>query len=109
MARPVLLDSCAAIWLINGDAMSADSRVAIDAEGRGGKRHGQLVPLRVDQRAGGLATPPFTPERRPPFRGAGAPSRSSIDPASLTGVAADPRDGGWLKDCHQVRFYRLGQ
>jgi PIN domain nuclease of toxin-antitoxin system len=31
MARPVLLDSCAAIWLVNGDAMSADSRAAIHA------------------------------------------------------------------------------
>jgi len=31
MTRPVLLDSCAAIWLMNGDAMSADSRAAINA------------------------------------------------------------------------------
>jgi PIN domain nuclease of toxin-antitoxin system len=29
-ARPVLLDTCAAIWLMNGDPMSSDSRVAID-------------------------------------------------------------------------------
>jgi PIN domain nuclease of toxin-antitoxin system len=31
MAQPVLLDSCAAIWLMNGDAMSANSRAAINA------------------------------------------------------------------------------
>jgi PIN domain nuclease of toxin-antitoxin system len=29
MARPVLLDTCAAIWLVNGDPMSADSRASI--------------------------------------------------------------------------------
>jgi PIN domain nuclease of toxin-antitoxin system len=31
MARPVLLDTCAAIWLMNGDPMSAESRTAIAA------------------------------------------------------------------------------
>jgi PIN domain nuclease of toxin-antitoxin system len=31
MAQPVLLDSCAAIWLMNGDPMSAESRAAIKA------------------------------------------------------------------------------
>jgi len=30
MAPPVLLDTCAAIWLMNGDPMSADSRAAIN-------------------------------------------------------------------------------
>src|SRR5690242_5337363 len=29
MARPVLLDTCAALWLMNGDPMSADSRAAV--------------------------------------------------------------------------------
>jgi PIN domain nuclease of toxin-antitoxin system len=31
MTRPVLLDTCAAIWLMNGDPMSADSRASITA------------------------------------------------------------------------------
>jgi PIN domain nuclease of toxin-antitoxin system len=31
MAKPVLLDTCAAIWLVNGDLMSMDSRVSIAA------------------------------------------------------------------------------
>jgi PIN domain nuclease of toxin-antitoxin system len=31
MALPVLLDTCAAIWLMNGDPMSADSRAAVTA------------------------------------------------------------------------------
>jgi PIN domain nuclease of toxin-antitoxin system len=31
MFRPVLLDTCAAIWLMNGDPMSADARAAIAA------------------------------------------------------------------------------
>jgi PIN domain nuclease of toxin-antitoxin system len=31
MAHPVLLDTCAAIWLMNGDPMSADSRASITA------------------------------------------------------------------------------
>src|SRR5438552_19194433 len=31
MARPVLLDTCAAIWLVNGDPISAESRAAIAA------------------------------------------------------------------------------
>jgi PIN domain nuclease of toxin-antitoxin system len=31
MAKPVLLDTCAAIWLVNGDPMSTDSRVSIAA------------------------------------------------------------------------------
>ena len=31
MAQPVLLDTCAAIWLVNGDPMSADSRASITA------------------------------------------------------------------------------
>jgi PIN domain nuclease of toxin-antitoxin system len=31
MARPVLLDTCAAIWLMNGDPMSAESRAAVAA------------------------------------------------------------------------------
>jgi PIN domain nuclease of toxin-antitoxin system len=31
VARPVLLDTCAAIWLMNGDPMSAESRQAIAA------------------------------------------------------------------------------
>jgi PIN domain nuclease of toxin-antitoxin system len=31
MAQPVLLDSCASLWLMNGDAMSANSRAAINA------------------------------------------------------------------------------
>jgi PIN domain nuclease of toxin-antitoxin system len=31
MAQPVLLDTCAAIWLMNGDPMSADSRASITA------------------------------------------------------------------------------
>jgi PIN domain nuclease of toxin-antitoxin system len=31
MPRPVLLDTCAAIWLMNGDPMSADSRASIEA------------------------------------------------------------------------------
>ena len=31
MARPVLLDTCAAIWLMNGDPISADSRAAVTA------------------------------------------------------------------------------
>ena len=30
-ARPLLLDTCAAIWLVNGDPMSANSRAAITA------------------------------------------------------------------------------
>jgi PIN domain nuclease of toxin-antitoxin system len=29
MARPVLLDTCAAIWLMNGDPVTPDSRAAI--------------------------------------------------------------------------------
>jgi PIN domain nuclease of toxin-antitoxin system len=29
MARPVLLDTCAAIWLMNGDPISPDSRASI--------------------------------------------------------------------------------
>ena len=29
--RPVLLDTCAAIWLMNGDPISADSRTSITA------------------------------------------------------------------------------
>ena len=29
MARPVLLDTCAAIWLMNGDPVSPDSLVAV--------------------------------------------------------------------------------
>jgi|SRR5438105_13710698 len=31
MARPVLLDTCAAIWLVNGDPISAEGRAAIAA------------------------------------------------------------------------------
>ncbi len=31
MARAILLDTCAAIWLMNGDAMSSPSRKAIAA------------------------------------------------------------------------------
>jgi len=31
MARAVLLDTCAAIWLMNGDPMSADSRASVTA------------------------------------------------------------------------------
>jgi PIN domain nuclease of toxin-antitoxin system len=31
MAQPVLLDTCAAIWLMNGDPMSADGRASITA------------------------------------------------------------------------------
>jgi PIN domain nuclease of toxin-antitoxin system len=31
MAQPVLLDTCAAIWLVNGDPMSANSRASISA------------------------------------------------------------------------------
>ena len=31
MSRPVLLDTCAAIWLMNGDPISAESRAAIAA------------------------------------------------------------------------------
>ena len=31
MARPVLLDTCAAVWLMNGDTMSTDSRASIIA------------------------------------------------------------------------------
>ena len=31
MAQPVLLDSCAAIWLMNGDTISARSRAIINA------------------------------------------------------------------------------
>jgi PIN domain nuclease of toxin-antitoxin system len=31
MAQLVLLDTCAAIWLVNGDPMSADSRASITA------------------------------------------------------------------------------
>jgi PIN domain nuclease of toxin-antitoxin system len=31
MAQPMLLDTCAAIWLVNGDPMSADSRASITA------------------------------------------------------------------------------
>ena len=31
MARAVLLDTCAAIWLMNGDPISAESRAAIAA------------------------------------------------------------------------------
>jgi PIN domain nuclease of toxin-antitoxin system len=34
MARPVLLDTCAAIWLMNGDPISAESRAAIAAAQR---------------------------------------------------------------------------
>ncbi len=30
MASAVLLDTCAAIWLMNGDPMSVDSRAAIE-------------------------------------------------------------------------------
>jgi PIN domain nuclease of toxin-antitoxin system len=30
-AQPVLLDTCAAIWLANGDSMSAESRTSIAA------------------------------------------------------------------------------
>jgi PIN domain nuclease of toxin-antitoxin system len=36
-AQPVLLDTCAAIWLVNGDPMSADSRASITAA-----QHGNL-------------------------------------------------------------------
>ncbi len=36
MARPVLLDTCAAIWLMNGDPLSGASRTAIaDAQASG--------------------------------------------------------------------------
>jgi PIN domain nuclease of toxin-antitoxin system len=31
MARPVLLDTCAAIWLMNGDPISTESRAAVTA------------------------------------------------------------------------------
>jgi PIN domain nuclease of toxin-antitoxin system len=31
MAQPVLLDTCAAVWLVNADPMSADSRASITA------------------------------------------------------------------------------
>jgi len=31
MARPVLLDTCAAIWLMNGDPISKESRAAVTA------------------------------------------------------------------------------
>jgi PIN domain nuclease of toxin-antitoxin system len=31
MPQPVLLDTCAAIWLMNGDPMSADSRASVTA------------------------------------------------------------------------------
>ena len=31
MAQPVLLDTCAAIWLMNGDPISAEGRAAITA------------------------------------------------------------------------------
>ena len=31
MAQPMLLDTCAAIWLVNGDPMSSDSRASITA------------------------------------------------------------------------------
>jgi PIN domain nuclease of toxin-antitoxin system len=31
MARPILLDTCAAIWLMNGDRMSAQSRASVAA------------------------------------------------------------------------------
>ena len=31
MARPVLLDACAAIWLMKRDPMSSDSRAAVAA------------------------------------------------------------------------------
>jgi len=31
MSRPALLDTCAAIWLMNGDPISAESRAAIAA------------------------------------------------------------------------------
>jgi PIN domain nuclease of toxin-antitoxin system len=31
MARPVLLDTCAAIWLMNGDPISMESRAAVTA------------------------------------------------------------------------------
>ena len=31
IARPVLLDTCAAIWLMNGDRMSAQSRASVVA------------------------------------------------------------------------------
>ena len=35
MRRPVLRDTCAAIWLMNGDSMSAESQTAIlEAQGR---------------------------------------------------------------------------
>jgi PIN domain nuclease of toxin-antitoxin system len=36
IARPVLLDTCAAIWLMNGDPMSQESRQAIAAAQREG-------------------------------------------------------------------------
>ena len=38
-ARPVLLDTCAAIWLMNGDPMSPASREAIAAAQAGGGVH----------------------------------------------------------------------
>jgi len=34
-AQPILLDTCAAIWLLNGDPMTADSRSSISAAQRG--------------------------------------------------------------------------
>ena len=35
MKRPVLLDTCAAIWLMNGDSMSSESQTTIlEAQGR---------------------------------------------------------------------------
>jgi PIN domain nuclease of toxin-antitoxin system len=34
-AQPVLLDTCAAIWLVNGDPMTVDSRSSISAAQRG--------------------------------------------------------------------------
>lgn len=37
MAEPVLLDTCAAIWLMNGDPMADGSRQAIRAARGGGK------------------------------------------------------------------------
>ena len=39
MARPVLLDTCAAIWLMNGDPLSPDSRTLIDEAQAAGLVH----------------------------------------------------------------------
>jgi PIN domain nuclease of toxin-antitoxin system len=60
MARPVLLDTCAAIWLMNGDPMSADSRASVTVA-----RSGNLGVYLSPMSAWGIATLAAFPHRWP--------------------------------------------